>query len=109
MTMLKKTLAGLGAALMLSASSLAAHATDLVIYHGWSSPAEVAALNVLKGGLEAKGDAWTDLAIPHDSGANVSLINLVTNGNPPNTFLDAGPGGGRGRRGRGGAGDRAQW
>ena len=45
----------------------------------WSSitagrrPAEVAALNVLKAGLEAKGDTWTDLAIPHDTGANVTL------------------------------------
>ncbi len=89
--MLKKTLAGLGAALLLSATPIAVHAADLVIYHGWSSPAEVAALNVLKGGLEAKGNTWTDLAIPHDSGANVSLINLVTGGNPPNAFMEASP------------------
>jgi glucose/mannose transport system substrate-binding protein len=66
-------------------------ATELVVYHGWSSPAEVAALNVLKAGLEAKGDSWTDLAIPHDSGANVSLINLVTGGNPPNVFMESNP------------------
>lgn len=90
--MLRKSLAGLGAALMLSAASSAALATDLVIYHGWSSPAEVAALNVLKAGLEAKGHSWTDLAIPHDSGANVSLINLITGGNPPNVFMEANPG-----------------
>ena len=86
------TLTTLSAALMLGASAVAAQATDLVIYHGWSSPAEVAALNVLKAGLEAKGNTWTDLAIPHDSGANVSLINLVTGGNPPNVFMEANPG-----------------
>src|ERR1700750_104068 len=91
MTMLRKTLVGLSAALMLSAVPAVSHATDLVIYHGWSSPAEVAALNVLKGGLTAKGDSWTDLAIPHDSGANVSLINLVTGGNPPNAYMESDP------------------
>jgi glucose/mannose transport system substrate-binding protein len=85
-------LAGLGAALLLSAAPLTAYAAELVIYHGWSSPAEVAALNVLKSGLEAKGHTWTDLAIPHDSGANVSLINLITGGNPPNVFMEANPG-----------------
>ena len=78
--MLRKTLAGLGVALMLSALPVASHAADLVIYHGWSSPAEVAALTVLKNGLATKGDTWTGLAIPHDSGASVSLINLVTGG-----------------------------
>ena len=90
--MLKKTLAGLGAALLMSVVPVTGYATELVVYHGWSSPAEVAALNVLKAGLEAKGHTWTDLAIPHDSGASVSLINLVTGGNPPNVFMEADPG-----------------
>jgi glucose/mannose transport system substrate-binding protein len=92
MTMQKRTLAGLGAVLMSSALSMPAFATDVVVYHGWSSPAEVAALNILKAGLEAKGDSWTDLAIPHDSGASVSLVNLVTGGNPPNVFMESNPG-----------------
>ena len=90
MTVLRNKLAVLAAALM--ASALPAAAAELVIYHGWSSPAEVAALNVLKSGLEAKGDTWTDLAIPHDSGASVSLINLITGGNPPNVFMESNPG-----------------
>lgn len=89
--MLKKTLTGLTAALLLSAVPMAASAEELVIYHGWSSPAEVAALNVLKAGLTAKGDTWTDLAIPHDTGANVSLMNLITGGNPPNVFMESDP------------------
>jgi glucose/mannose transport system substrate-binding protein len=107
--MLKKSLAGLAAALLLTALPVAGHAADLVVYHGWSSPAEVAALNVLKGGLEAKGDTWTDLAIPHDSGANVSLINLVTGGNPPNTFMEADPNMYRDLLKQGKAMDLTQW
>lgn len=87
--MLMRKLAALSAALMVGAAP--AFATELVVYHGWSSPAEVAALNVLKTGLEAKGHTWTDLAIPHNSGANVSLINLVTGGNPPNIFMESNP------------------
>ena len=79
----------IGAALMMSAAT--ASAAELVVYHGWSSPAEVAALNVLKKGLEAKGHTWADLAIPHNSGANVSLVNLVTGGNPPNVFMESNP------------------
>lgn len=89
--MTTKTLAGIGAALMLGVASSAASAAELVIYHGWSSPAEVAALNVLKTGLEGKGHTWTDLAIPHNSGASVSLINLITGGNPPTVFMEANP------------------
>lgn len=87
--MLRSNLAIVAAGLMLSA--VPAFATELVVYHGWSSPAEVAALNVLKAGLEAKGHTWSDLAIPHDSGANVSLVNLVTGGNPPNVFMESNP------------------
>lgn len=43
-------------------SRLAAKAKDLVIFHNWSSPAEVGALGVLKKALEAGGDTWTDIA-----------------------------------------------
>ncbi|MGO8506629.1 carbohydrate ABC transporter substrate-binding protein, partial [Rhizobium leguminosarum] len=50
------------------------------------------ALNVLKKNLEAKGDSWTDLAIPHDTGSNVNLMNLVAGGNPPNLFMESNPG-----------------
>jgi glucose/mannose transport system substrate-binding protein len=89
MTVLRTKLAMAGAALMLSVAPV--YATDLVVYHGWSSPAEVAALNVLKAGLEAKGHTWTDLAIPHNQGASVSLVNLVTGGNPPNVFMESNP------------------
>ena len=69
-----------------------AQAEELVIFHNWSSPAEVGALGVLKSALEAGGDTWTDIAIPHDTGSNVSLMSLVTGGTPPNVFLEASPG-----------------
>src|SRR3982751_1806549 len=106
--MLKTAVAGFAAALMLSAVPVV-KAADLVIFHNWSSPAEVAALNVLKAGLEAKGDTWTDLAIPHDSGASVPLINLVTGGNPPNVFMEANPGVYRDLMSQGLSLDLTQW
>ena len=86
-----KTLAGLTAALMVSTAPIAVSATELVINHGWSSPAEVAALNVLREGLEERGHSWVDLALPHDTGADVGLINLITGGNPPNVFMESAP------------------
>jgi glucose/mannose transport system substrate-binding protein len=107
-TTLKPALAALGAALLLGAAPLV-QAAELVVYHGWSSPAEVAALNVLKAGLEARGDSWTDLAIPHDSGASVSLINLVTGGNPPNVLMESNPGVYRDLMSQGLSLDLTQW
>jgi glucose/mannose transport system substrate-binding protein len=89
--MKRYALAGLMAALMAVTSPLA-NAEELIVYHGWSTPAEVAALRVLQGALEAKGHTWKDLAIPHNSGVNVSLVNLVTGGEPPNAFVNSDPG-----------------
>lgn len=88
----KKLTTGLMAVLMVGTASVAASAVELVIRHGWSSPAEVAALNVLKAGLEAKGHTWVDFALPHDTAADVGLINLITGGNPPNVFMESAPG-----------------
>jgi len=90
--MLTKGLAGLGAALMLTASAYAADPTPLTIYHSWSTPSEMAALNVLKTTLASNNIGWTEIAIPHDTGANVSLTNMVTGGNPPNVFMNSDPG-----------------
>ena len=87
-----KTLAALAAALMVSAMPLAASARELIVYHGWSTNAEVAALKILQESLNAKGHTWKDLAIPHNSGVNVSLVNLVTGGEPPNAFVNSDPG-----------------
>ena len=87
-----KRLAGVVAGLMLSTASFSAMATDLVIYHSWSAPPEIAALNVIKAGLEAKGHTWTDIAIPHDTGSNVNLMSLITGGQPPNVFMESNPG-----------------
>lgn len=83
-------LAGLAAALM--AGTTFATAEELIVYHGWSTNAEVAALHVLQDALSAKGHSWKDLAIPHNSGVNVSLVNLVTGGEPPNAFVNSDPG-----------------
>jgi glucose/mannose transport system substrate-binding protein len=88
-------LAGLVAALTITVgatASFAADATNLVIYHSWSTPSEMAALNVLKSKLASQDINWTEIAIPHDTGANVSLTNLVTGGNPPDVFMNSDPG-----------------
>jgi glucose/mannose transport system substrate-binding protein len=84
-------LGGLVAALMAGTTSFVT-AEELIIYHGWSTPAEVAALKVFQDALSEKGHAWKDLAIPHNSGVNVSLVNLVTGGEPPNVFSNSDPG-----------------
>ena len=91
--MLAKGLVGLGAALVLTATATCAGAaTTLTIYHSWSTPSEMAALNVLKSDLAKHGIGWNEIAIPHDTGANVSLTNMVTGGNPPNVFMNSDPG-----------------
>jgi len=54
MSMKKRVL--LGAFLAATAFAGSAGAVEVVIFHGWSSPAEVAALNVLETALAAKGD-----------------------------------------------------
>ena len=86
-----KVMAAMSAALMLTAAPMA-NAAELIVYHGWSTKAEVAALNVLQSALQEKGHSWKDLAIPHNSGVNVSLVNLVTGGEPPNAFVNSDPG-----------------
>lgn len=88
-TMLTRGAAMLGAALL--AGTGAARATELVIFNNWSSPSEVKALGVLKKGLEATGNTWKDITIPHDSGSNVTISNMIAGGNPPDVFIEANP------------------
>src|SRR3569623_528404 len=90
--MYRKALPELPAALLLSGAATAAFAADLVVYHSWSTPCKKAALNVLKTGLQEKSIGKTEIAIPHDTGATVSVVNLVTGGNPPNVFMNSNPG-----------------
>ena len=79
-------------ALLLAATALtSARAEELTVFHGWSSPAEVSALKVLEKALNAKGDTWKDLVIAHDSGSNVTIVNMVTGGNAPDVFMEANP------------------
>lgn len=87
----RKLLVGATAALMLGIAPLASTAAELIVYHGWSAKSEVNALNVLRAAMEAKGHSWKDLAIPHNSGVNVSIVNLVTGGEPPNAFVNSDP------------------
>lgn len=90
--MTRQSLMRLTTAVALALAPITASAEELVIYHGWSSPAEVGALNQIREAFEAKGHTWIDLALPHDTGADVGLVNLITGGNPPNIFVEANPG-----------------
>jgi glucose/mannose transport system substrate-binding protein len=85
MTFITKSLT---AGLMLGISAITARAEDLVVFQTWSSPAEVAALNVLKKAVNAKGINWIDITIPHDTGSSVSLLNLVVGEQAPNIFSE---------------------
>lgn len=76
------------AALMLGVTAVSVQAEDLVVFQSWSSPAEVAALNVLHEAVAAQGINWIDITIPHDTGSSVSLLNLVIGGQPPNIFSE---------------------
>lgn len=82
--------------LMLTTTSLciasAALSAELVVHHDLASPAELSAVKVLKNAFEAQGDKWKDLSIPHDSGASISIANLVAGGNPPNVIFGPEPG-----------------
>jgi glucose/mannose transport system substrate-binding protein len=89
--MLRKTLAGLSLALMLTTAP-AVQAVELFAYHSWSADSEINALKVLITELEKRGHTWSEVAIPHESESNIGLINLVTGGNPPNLFIESSPG-----------------
>jgi glucose/mannose transport system substrate-binding protein len=80
--------------LLLAATTLAANAwaDEVVVYHTWSKPSEIAALGVLRDAWAKDGHQWKDLSIAHDSGANVSLMNMITGGNPPAIFMNSDPG-----------------
>ncbi|KKB11327.1 sugar ABC transporter substrate-binding protein [Devosia geojensis] len=90
--MMRTRIALLAAGLLSGTCVPGALAVDLVVYHSWSAAPEVAALNVLRAGLEEKGHTWTDIAIPHNTGSNVNLMSLVTGGQPPNVFMESNPG-----------------
>lgn len=82
------------ASVLLAASALGTtvSADEIVVYHTWSKPSEIAALGVLRDAWAKDGHQWKDLSIAHDSGANVSLMNMITGGNPPAIFMNSDPG-----------------
>ncbi|MEZ5904365.1 MAG: ABC transporter substrate-binding protein [Geminicoccaceae bacterium] len=70
---------------MLMASAGWAAAEDVEVLHWWTSGGEAAALNVLKGNLEAEGIGWQDMPVAGGGGeqAMTVLRARVTGGNPP--------------------------
>jgi glucose/mannose transport system substrate-binding protein len=88
--MLKLKAIGLTAALAAFVIG-AAKGEEQVVYTNWSHTSEEAALKVLRDAWEKQGHKWKDLAIAHDSGVSVSLINMITGGNPPTIFMSSDP------------------
>lgn len=78
-------------ALALLVAMPVASATDLVVYHNWAAPAELAALNVLRDAVEAEGHHWLPLALPHDVSGDLDAVSLIAAGAPPNVFLQLQP------------------
>ena len=83
---------GLVAGLLAATTIGSARADELVVFTNWSKPSEEAALKVLRDAWEKQGHTWKDLAIAHDTGVNVSLMNMITGGNPPAIFMESSPG-----------------
>jgi glucose/mannose transport system substrate-binding protein len=68
-----------------------AHAAQLVVFHDWAAPAELAALNVLRDALEARNHSWVQLAIPHNANGDIDVLQLIAAGATPNVFLQSQP------------------
>ncbi|TCL71040.1 ABC transporter substrate-binding protein [Rhizobium sp. BK251] len=87
---------GIAAALALTtalASPVVAQETELKVNYTWTSPSETAAIKVLIDALKPKGIKWSDFnVIAHDTGANVTVVNMVSGGTPPDAFMDSIPG-----------------
>ena len=67
--------------------------TELKVNYGWTAPAEQAAVQVLRDHLAKMGVKWTDFAlVQHDNGANISVVNMIAGGTPPDVFMQADPG-----------------
>jgi glucose/mannose transport system substrate-binding protein len=63
----------------------AAQAEDVEVLHWWTSGGEAAALNVLKGNLEAQGIGWEDMPVAGGGGTEAMTVlrARVTAGDPP--------------------------
>ena len=70
---------------VLALSAGAAYAEDVEVLHWWTSGGEAAALNVLKGNLEAQGIGWEDMPVAGGGGTEAMTVlrARVTAGNPP--------------------------
>src|SRR5262245_33023261 len=91
--MLRLTFAGLAVALLVGTAPALADEPTLKVNYNWTSPAETAAIKVLQKNLAERGVKWQDFAVvQHDTGANITVINMISGGNPPDVFLVADPG-----------------
>ncbi|WP_171015688.1 extracellular solute-binding protein [Devosia sp. FKR38] len=77
--------------LMASLNIQPAQAGDLLLMHRWSTPAELAALNVLRDKVESRGDRWIPLAINGDGARGRTVLDMLAEGIAPTVFLEMHP------------------
>lgn len=85
-----KLLATVAAATLLAGQAQAGE--TLTVYHSWSSPTELGALELLKKTFEEKtGNIWKEVSFAYSGGAADGLQNMIAGGNPPNAFMVGSP------------------
>ncbi len=87
--MLRNKLAGIGLALAFGTLPLAAHATELTLWHSWSNESEMAALNTIIDAFVAEGNTIKAASVPHETAGESPLVSLFIAGTPPNLFIAA--------------------
>lgn len=86
-----RPLVALTLALTISLSALPARAGDLLIMHRWYTPAELAALNILREKVENRGDRWIPLAIHAHGRPGKSVLDLIEDDINPTVFQEMHP------------------
>jgi glucose/mannose transport system substrate-binding protein len=66
-------------------------ASDLLLLHRWYTPAELAALNILRERVESRGDRWIPLAVNQPGARGKSADEMLDAGTDLNAFLDMHP------------------
>ena len=89
---LRGVIAALVVVLAASLFSQPAQSGDLLIMHRWYTPAELAALNILREKVESRGDRWIPLAINARGKPAKTVIDLIADGIYPNAFHEMHPG-----------------
>lgn len=87
----RRALAATALGLMAALPAAPARASDLLLMHRWTTPAELAALNILREKVEMRGDRWIPLAVTKKDGAPRTVLDMLGEGIAPTAFLEMHP------------------